>query len=153
MDPTLLREGDVEVEVSPHVTPTGPRLRLRSLPGGESLDLDPLELEGLTRLAFVTFPQLHDGPGEIESDFVVGGGADLEILRNEFAMVAVTVEEGPEEGPDGGSLRVRNMGSGAEVVLRAHHLERLVRLHHRDLAPLVDPSGLAAAAEPDPDQV
>lgn len=141
-----LREGPDEVQVSELVTSTGPRLRIHSLRDGDSVDLDPLELEGLTRLPFTPFPHLesdHDGEG---SRVVTPTG--LHVLRNEFAMVGIGVTEEPAA-----RLRVCNMGSGAEVRLRASQLVRIAHLRHRDLAPLVDPSGLAAEREPEPDQV
>ena len=145
----MLGEGRDEVEVTEHVTGTGPRLRIRSLAEEAAVDLDPLELEGLTRLPFTTFPALEDRLDEADAETVFGPPGDLRILRNEFAMVGVSVAG----GAGGPRLRVRNMASGAEVRLRPGHLARLTRLRHRDLAPLVDPSGLAAEEEPDPDQV
>lgn len=142
-----LREGSNEIEIAPHVTATGPRLRIRSLRGGHTVDLDPLELEGLTRLPFTPFAPL-DGTdfGEERRVVTVAG---LRVLRNEFAMVGV----GMTTDSDRPRLRVCNMGSGAEVKLGASQLARLAALHHRDLAPLIDPSGLAAGREPEPDQV
>ena len=150
MDREVLREGAVEVEVSEEVTESGPRLRIRSLGGETSLALDPLELEGLTRLPFTPFDPLEGLSGGLGEDLVVAPpGPGLAILRNEFAMVGV----GVAEGPGGPRLLVRNMASGAEVRLGPAQLERLTRVRHRDLAPLVDPSGLVAEIEPDPDQV
>jgi hypothetical protein len=147
---TVLREGSDEVEVTQQVTGTGPRLRIRSLVEDAAVELDPLELEGLTRLPFTAFPALEDRLDEADAGLAFGPPEpDLRILRNEFAMVGVSVADDPE-GP---RLRVRNMASGAEVRLKPGHLARLTRLRHRDLAPLVDPSGLAAEEEPDPDQV
>ena len=150
MEREVLREGSAEVEVSREVTPTGPRLRIRSVGAGVAVDLDPLELEGLTRLPFTPFPVFQED-GEEFGEELVFGPADpgLHVLRNEFAMVGVSVADRPE----GRRLRVRNMGSGAEISLHAGQLDRLTRLKHRDLSPLVDPSGLAAESEPDPDQV
>ncbi len=139
----------MEVEVSPEVTPTGPSLRIRSVGHGSVLVLDPLELEGLTRLPFTPLPGLEGAADETGDRSPGRAEAGHEILRNEFAMVAVTLAA----GPDGGRLLVRNMGSGAAVGLGAAELDLLSRLRHRDLAPLVDPSGLAAQSEPDPDQV
>ncbi len=146
----LLREGGDAVEISQRVTATGQRLRIHSLARGAVVDLDPFELEGLTRLPFTPFAPLEEARDELDPDVVLAGADDgLEILRNEFAMVGISIAD----GPDGRTLRVRNMGSGAEVRLRAGQLERLTRLRHQDLAPLVDPSGLSSEEEPDPDQV
>ena len=156
MDVENLDDGEERIEVSEEITATGPRLRIRSVRRAVAVDLDPLELEGLTRLPFTTFPPL--GPpvmgdqGDAADAAEVRLGAPdpgLHVLRNEFAMVGV----GVSDEPDGRRLRVRNMSSGAEILLRPTQLDRLTVLRHRDLAPLVDPSGLAAQAEPDPDQV
>lgn len=150
LDRELLREGAVAVEVSHHVTETGQRLRIRSVGRQAVVDLDPFELEGLTRLPFTPFAPLEEARDDVDQDVVLAAPDDrLEILRNEFAMVGVSVAD----GPDGRRLRVRNMGSGAEVRLRAGQLDRLTELRHQDLAPLVDPSGLSSEEEPDPDQV
>jgi hypothetical protein len=150
MEPQMLRDGPVQVEVTQQETGTGPRLRVRSLPQGTWLDLDPLELEGLTRLPFIVFAELGEASATAGELVAVGPPeAGMEVLRNEFAMVAVAIAD----EPNGSWLRVRNLASGAEVRLRAGQLDRLTRLRHRDLAPLVDPSGLLSEAEPDPDQV
>lgn len=150
MERRAIQDEEAEVEISAEQTGTGPRLRIRSVgTGGRSVALDPLELEGLTRLPFVAFTALP-GAQDVAEETVFGPPReDMDILRNEFAMVGVSVVEAPE-GP---RLHVRNMASGAEVRLRAGHLDQLTRLRHRDLAPLVDPSGLVVQEEPDPDQV
>jgi hypothetical protein len=164
MDVETMGEGEDEVEISEESTGTGPRLRIRSVGKAVELDLDPIELEGLTRLPFTSFPALGPAPGPAlgpepgpalgaSPDLHQGGvgaqEAGLHILRNEFAMVGVSVTE----EPDGPRLRVRDMASGAEILLPPEQLAKLTRLRHRDFAPLVDPSGLAAEEEPDPDQV
>src|SRR5687767_2896818 len=56
MDIQTLGDGEDEVEVSEEVTGTGPRLRIRSVGMAVEVDLDPFELEGLTRLPFTSFP-------------------------------------------------------------------------------------------------
>lgn len=150
MDIQTLGDGEDEVEVSEEVTGTGPRLRIRSVGMAVEVDLDPFELEGLTRLPFTPFPLLGASPVPQEGEIGLGASeAALHILRNEFAMVGVSVTQ-DTEGP---RLRIRNMASGAEILLPPEQLAKLTTLRHRDLAPLVDPSGLAAEEEPDPDQV
>jgi hypothetical protein len=72
-----------------------------------------------------------------------------EIYQNEFAMVELSRYE-TESGP---RLHIRDLASGAEVFLDPIELESLTRWKHEDFAPLVDPSELVSAAEPDPDQV
>ncbi len=155
MEPAVLREGTAEVGVAVEVTPTGARLALRA-PSGAAIALDALELEGLTRLPFSPFPPLGSAGSSISRGGEDGGrevgGAEaegFEVVRNEFAMVGVRLAAEGEIR----ELVVRNIGTGAEVRLRPSQLERLARLHHRDLAPLVDPSDLVPEAEPDPDQV
>lgn len=150
MDAETLGDGEDEVEISEEVTGTGPRLRVRSVGEADALVLDPLELEGLTRLPFTSFPPLGTSPEAREGEIRLGAPeTGLHILRNEFAMVGVSVTDEPA-GP---RLLVRNMASGAQILLSPGELAKLTRLRHRDLAPLVDPSGLTAEAEPDPDQV
>jgi hypothetical protein len=149
MERQLLRDGGDEIEVSREFGPTGGWLRIHSIPDDAAILLDALELEGLTRIPFTPFVPFEGDTDDVGQDTVYGAPTGLEILQNEFAMVGIGVTDDPE----GARLRVRNMGSGAEVRLRARQLRRLVRLRHRDLSPLVDPSGLTAEAEPDPDQV
>lgn len=72
-----------------------------------------------------------------------------EIYQNEFAMVEVSRYE-TESGP---RLRIRALASGAEIFLDPVELESLTRWRHEDFAPLVDPSDLTSAPEPDPDEV
>jgi hypothetical protein len=72
-----------------------------------------------------------------------------EIYQNEFAMVEVS----RHETDSGVRLHLRDLASGAEAFLDPLELEALCRWKHRHFAPLVDPSGLVAQAEPDPDQV
>jgi hypothetical protein len=149
MDAVILRDGGSEVEVRRFETGTGVRLRVTAVADGRVLDLDPLELEGLTRLPFTTLPGFPGVGLDDPSTRREGGAGGVEILRNEFALVEVRVAGRPD--PPG--LRVRSLISGVEVELRAEHLQRLTALRHRDLSPLIDPSGLVAATEPDPDQV
>lgn len=150
MERRVVRDAEVEVEVTPEETGTGPRLRIHSMGHDTVVDLDPLELEGLTRLPFVVFTAL-EGASDVVAEAAAFGPPPpgMSILRNEFAMVGV----GLVEGPEGSWLHLRDMASGAQIRLGAGHLDRLTRLRHRDLAPLVDPSGLLAQHEPDPDQV
>jgi hypothetical protein len=75
--------------------------------------------------------------------------SDLGVFRNEFAMVRLM----RLDGPTGTRLVIRDLGSGAEVAVDPLELEGLTRIHHSEFAPLLDPSGLVAAEEPDPDQV
>lgn len=82
------------------------------------------------------------------SDEPVPDGA-AEIYRNEFAMVEVARYQ-TGTGP---RLRIRDLASGAQVFLDPVELESLTRWKHGDFAPLVDPGGLVAVAEPDPDEV
>lgn len=109
--------------------------------------LDPIELEGLTKTP------------EIRLDALLADGDDaqetpepperLELLQNEFAMVQVGVVETPR----GRCLFIRDLASRAEVCLDANTLRSLTRLSHGEFAPLLDPSQLVQAEEPDPDQV
>jgi hypothetical protein len=48
------------VEVTRYETETGPRLRVRDLSSGNEIFLDPVELEGLTRLRHADFAPLVD---------------------------------------------------------------------------------------------
>lgn len=81
-------------------------------------------------------------------------GDDMEpggytIYRNEFAMVEV----GRYETQSGPRLHIRDLSSGSEVFLDPLELEGLTRCRHEHFAPLIDPSGMVGADEPDPDQV
>jgi hypothetical protein len=115
---------------------------------GAEIYLDPIELEGLTRLR-------SSRPDSLRS--LVGGDdhldpsppADLETMQNEFAMVQI----GRIKSDDGTRLYIRDLASRAETTLLPIQLQGLTKLRHRQLAPLLDPSDLVAAMEPDPDQV
>jgi hypothetical protein len=139
------------VHVSRYETPTGVRLRLVAADGGREVFLDPLELEGLTRVRYKPVPALPvaSGDGAAEAAEVWRRHAEVaERLQNEFALVAVALVRG--QGGDG--LLVRDMNAGLAVLLRAYELESLVRVRHMDLAPLVDTSDLVALPEPDIDE-
>ena len=147
MELHLLEEGSVAIEVSRFETSSGPRLRVRDLRDSAEIFLDPLELEGLTRIrhgSWVLEESPHDGVDEYSVEAVPG-----EVFQNEFAMVTVARLE--TEGQM--RLYVRDLASQAEAYLRPVELQELTRLRHRQFADLLDPSELVAAAEPDPDQV
>ncbi len=134
------------VQVSRYETPTGARLRLKGA-AGEAF-LDPLELEGLTRVRYkpvpgVAFPSRDDAERAAEAWRACAGR--WERLQNEFALVAVAVV-----GPEG--LLVRDMNAGLAVVLTPQELEALLGIRHMDLAPLVDTSDMVALPEPDLDE-
>jgi len=136
------------VEVSRYETPTGVRLRLRHAEAGREAFLDPLELEGLTRVRYKPVPVLPvataDGAEQAaEAWKSVGEGS--ERLQNEFALVAVALV-----GSEG--LLVRDMNGGLAVVLGSQELEALLHVRHMDLAPLVDTSDMVALPEPDLDE-
>lgn len=59
------------------------------------------------------------------------------VLRNEFAMVEVSVRE-REAGP---MLEIVDVENGTSITLDPLELEALTRFPHRALAPLLDPSG------------
>jgi hypothetical protein len=88
-------------------------------------------------------PDTPDGTGAAQRD------ARPEVFQNEFAMVEVSRYE-TETGP---RLHIRDLATGAEIFLDPLELEGLTRWTHEDFATLVDPSGLIATGEPDPDQV
>lgn len=136
------------VEVSKYETATGARLHLlRRVPRPVEAYLDPLELEGLTRVRYKPIPLLPPKMDPHEEGALRSGGA-MEPLGNEFALVGVGVARvGSEE-----ALLIRDMNAGQAVFLRAHELEALLRARHRDFAPLVDTSDLVAIHEPDIDQ-
>jgi hypothetical protein len=143
-----VRDETARVEVERADTAGGPRLRIRDAGSGHEIFLDPIELEGLTRLRESrdqSLRALARGPADTPSE----AAADLEILQNEFAMVQV----GRVELEDGPALYIRDLASRAETTLRMAELAGLAKLRHRQLAPLLDPSDLVASAEPDPDQV
>lgn len=136
------------VEVSRYETPTGARLRLRAADGGSEAFLDPLELEGLTRVRYKPIPSLPGSTGdgaEAAAEAWRSLAERSERLQNEFALVAVALV-----GAEG--LLVRDMNAGLAVVLGAHELEALLRVRHMELAPLVDTSDMVALPEPDIDE-
>jgi hypothetical protein len=143
-----LEDRSASVEVGRFDSPSGPRLRVKDLVSGAEIYLDPIELEGLTRLR-------SSRPDSLRS--LVGGDdhldpsppADLETMQNEFAMVQI----GRIKSDDGTRLYIRDLASRAETTLLPIQLQGLTKLRHRQLAPLLDPSDLVAAMEPDPDQV
>jgi hypothetical protein len=144
----VLRDGSASVEVGRFETASGPRLLLRDLNSGSEIFLDPIELEGLTRLRESRDSSLRDllrDPDRLEKP----PAADLETMQNEFALVEI----GLVETGSGPRLFIRDLASRAETSLRPAELQGLTRLSHRSLAPLLDPSELVAAMEPDPDQV
>ncbi len=136
------------VEVSKYQTATGPRLRLlRRAPRPIEAYLDPLELEGLTRVRYKPISLLPPKTDPKEEGILRPGG-EMEPLGNEFALVGVGVARvGSEE-----ALLIRDMNAGQAVFLRAHELEALLRSRHRDFAPLVDTSDLVSIPEADIDQ-
>jgi len=138
------------VEVSRYETATGVRLRLR----GTSAEpreayLDPLELEGLTRVRAKPIAVLpaNDGPAR-QAEVRATGAEPMERLQNEFALVDVGVA-----GENAAGLLIRDMNAGQTVLLTPEELEALLRARHMDFAPLVDTSDLIAIPEPDIDQV
>jgi hypothetical protein len=150
METQLYEEGSVAIEVSRFETPSGPRLRLRDLGESTEIFLDPLELEGLTRIRggglTLGRPSFDDDDEEEGSH---GGGVSEEVFQNEFAMVTV----GRLDRGGRARLVVRDLASRAEAYLHPLELKELTRLKHRQFSGLLDPSELVAAAEPDPDQV
>lgn len=142
----VARVGDVEV--SKFETATGPRLRLRRA-GRKQAEayLDPLELEGLTRVRHTPIAVLRavarkgtEEPGRT--------AAEPQRLQNEFALVAVGVTAGNGEA----GLLITDMNAGLSVLLTAAELEALLTARHMDFAPLIDTSDLIAIPEPDIDQ-
>jgi hypothetical protein len=148
METQLYEEGSVAIEVSRFETPSGPRLKLRDLGESTEIFLDPLELEGLTRIRggglVLGRPSMDDDDEDSHA-----GGLSEEVFQNEFAMVTV----GRLDRGGRARLVVRDLASRAEAYLRPLELKELTRLKHRQFAGLLDPSELVAAAEPDPDQV
>jgi hypothetical protein len=152
------RAGAVEIEALR--APSGERLRVRDVRAGAEICLDPIELEGLTRVRHgelaAALGLAADGGADgangaaveaAETETPVVGG--VEVLQNEFAMVAV----GRVDVAGGPHLLVRDLASRAEVLLDPGELCTLTRLRHRSFAPMLDPSSLVQAVEPDPDQV
>jgi hypothetical protein len=144
----VLTDGTASVEVSRFETASGPRLLVRDVESGSEIFLDPIELEGLTRLRESREGSLRelirewDRLGETPP-------SELETMQNEFAMVQIGLLE-TDSGP---RLFIRDLASRAETSLQPAELQGLTRLRHKSLAPLLDPSELVAAMEPDPDQV
>ena len=136
------------IEVSTYQTATGPRLRLRRhTPRPAEAYLDPLELEGLTRVRYKPIPVLPPRSDQADAATPRTDGT-MAPLQNEFALVSVGVARvGSEE-----ALMIRDMNAGQTVVLRAEELDALLRARHRDFAPLVDTSDLVAIPEADIDQ-
>ena len=122
-------------------------LHVRDASSSAEVALDPFELEGLTKTTEIRFEALLDG-GERGPE-PAAAPADVQVLQNEFAMVEI----GTLETARGGCLFIRDLGSRAEICLDAAALAALTRLSHGEFAPLLDPSGLVQAEEPDPDQV
>src|SRR5574341_1526349 len=80
------------VQVSRFETATGPRLRLRRTTGVHmEAFLDPLELEGLTRVRYKPIALLPAGPSDQEERRTRKTTDPLQPLQNEFAMVGVAV--------------------------------------------------------------
>jgi hypothetical protein len=143
----VLEEGSVAIEVSRFETSSGPRLRLRDVRESAEIFLDPLELEGLTRMRHGSW--VFGPSGDVGDERSFEEAVPGEVFQNEFAMVTVARLE--TEGRM--RLHVRDLASQAEAYLRPIELQELTRLRHRQFADLLDPSELVAAAEPDPDQV
>ncbi len=137
------------VEVSKFETATGARLRLHRAGSPAEAYLDPLELEGLTRVRFKPIAALSKGgtpPDETRFQTVAAG--PLEALQNEFALVSVGVARGEKAT----ALLIRDMNTLQGVLLSEDELHALLRARHMDLAPLVDTSDLVAIPEPDIDE-
>ncbi|MER3457007.1 MAG: hypothetical protein C4303_01290 [candidate division GAL15 bacterium] len=120
------------VEVSCYETATGARLRLRD-PQGREVFLDPLELEGLTRVRHKPVPGLGIASANGREDGQEAWHLRAESaqrLQNEFALVSVAVVQ--EKGRSG--LLVRDMNGGLVVVLAPEEVEELLRVRHMDLA-------------------
>lgn len=146
-DTPLARLGNVEV--SKFETATGARLRLRRTGRAPAeAYLDPLELEGLTRVRHKPIPVLRGTAARAPRD-VHPAAEPAERLQNEFALVGVGVA--PANGEPG--LLITDMNAGLTVLLTPAELEALLAARHRDFAPLIDTSDLIAIPEPDIDQV
>lgn|SRR5918996_1715454 len=143
-----LQDRSASIEIGRSDTAGGPRLRVRDVTSGAEIYLDPIELEGLTRLRSSRADSLRSLTGEGDLD-EPSPPSELETMQNEFAMVQI----GRIQSDDGARLYIRDLASRAETTLRPVQLLGLTKLRHRQLAPLLDPSDLVAAMEPDPDQV
>lgn len=147
MRPALLESKTAAVEIAADTTPARQRLCVRDARSDAEVCLDPIELEGLTKMREIRLEALVDG-GEPAPE-TPPAPVELELLQNEFAMVEV----GHVETTRGGCLFIRDLASRTEVCLDADTLCGLTRLTHGEFAPLLDPSQLVQAEEPDPDQV
>ena len=79
------------IEVSTYQTATGPRLRLRRhTPRPAEAYLDPLELEGLTRVRYKPIPLLPPRSDQADAATPRTDGT-MAPLQNEFALVSVGV--------------------------------------------------------------
>ena len=138
-----------DLSVNKYETPTGARLQL-SLDGGQSVYIDALELEALTRARFTPSALMAIRPSEHaqdpEPDEEESYG--LELLQNEFTMVGIGTAQ--QDGQDG--LLIQEMNGGQAILLSPDELRSLIHVRHADFAPLVDTSGLEAHEEPDIDQ-
>ena len=87
--------------------------------------LDPLELEGLTRVRYKPIPLLPPRSEHADETTPRTDGT-MEPLQNEFALVSVGVARvGSEE-----ALLIRDMNAGQAVLLRAYELDALLRARH-----------------------
>lgn len=147
-DTPLARVGNVEV--SKFETATGARLRLRRADRAQvEAYLDPLELEGLTRVRYKPIAVLPGVAHRAPDDALRRAAAErVEPLQNEFAMVGVGVTRWNSEA----GLLIKDMNAGQIVLLTANELEALLRARHMDFAPLIDTSDLVAIPEPDIDE-
>ncbi|MCU1546171.1 MAG: hypothetical protein JWP30_1271 [Homoserinimonas sp.] len=127
------------IMVQRHETSTGVRLQIRNNQSGAEVQLDPIELEGLTRW------DRGDGAAELVPAVSERGV----IYQNEFAMVEVY----QVDGANGPQVLIKDLSLGAEVFLDTSDLEILTQWHHDRFAPLVDPSAFTHSPEPDPDEV
>lgn len=152
-DTPLARVGNVEV--SKFETATGARLRLRragsagaGAPAEAEAYLDPLELEGLTRLRYKPIAVLSRTRTDRERPGQPAKAEAVEHLQNEFAMVGVGISHANSDT----RLVIMDMTAGQTVFLTSQELEALLAARHMDLAPLIDTSDLVAIPEPDIDQ-
>jgi hypothetical protein len=148
MESALLESETAAVEVAADITPARQRLWLRDTCLNVDVYLDPIELEGLTKVRKVRFEAVRDR-ATAEPALVPGSLAKLEVLQNEFAMVEV----GVARSDHGDCLFIRDLVSRAEICLDAEVLRSLTQLSHSQFAPLLDPSQLVLTEDPDPDQV
>jgi hypothetical protein len=146
-DTPLARVGNVDV--SKFETATGPRLRLRRAgSAGAEAYLDPLELEGLTRLRYKPIAVLSRTRTDRERPGQPAKAETVEHLQNEFAMVGVGISHANSDT----RLVITDMTAGQTIFLTSQELEALLAARHMDLAPLIDTSDLVAIPEPDIDQ-